>query len=123
MLRELNNRGLAYGVPGLAIQTVGSFAHLPLLTVIGSVLLVIGLAYYSKAKGHSGFWGLFGLLSLLGIIVLVVLKDRTLTAEVVQEARRRRVKRFIMWPILILGLIIAVPVVIFLAVALLGIGK
>ena len=127
MIRELNKRSLAYGVPGLLIQTVGSFAHLPLLIITGSVLLIVGLAYYSKAKGHSGFWGLFGLLNLIGLIVLVILRDRILNLEDIAEAgvvRKQAVRRAIfLWPILIFGLTIVVPVVIFLIIAFLGVGK
>ena len=41
-----------------------------------TVSLLIGLAYYAKAKGHSPWWGLFGLLSCIGILVLALLPDR-----------------------------------------------
>jgi len=42
----------------------------------GTALLLIGLAYYSKAKGHTPWWGLVGLLSFVGILVLALLPDR-----------------------------------------------
>jgi hypothetical protein len=43
---------------------------------IGTVLLITGLCYYAKAKGHSPVWGLAGLLSCLGLLILALLKDK-----------------------------------------------
>ncbi len=74
MLKTQNKKSLVYGIPGILLQAVGIFS-LP-IGLIGTVLLVIGLGYYAKAKGHSGLFGLLGLLSWLGVIVLMCLKDR-----------------------------------------------
>ena len=74
----------------------------------------VGLAYYAKAKGHSGWWGLCGLLSWLGIIVLIVLKDRHETAK--EQATRTTTKRrdLVLGIALGLGLVIGVPLLIIL---------
>jgi len=50
-------------------------ALLALASLLGTVLFIIGLCYYAKAKGRSGWWGLMGFLSLIGLIVLACLKD------------------------------------------------
>ena len=87
MDKRLNRISLLWGVPGLLIQTfayiVGNMMAQPLLALFflcvslaGTALLLIGLAYYSKAKGHSPWWGLVGILSCLGILILAALPDR-----------------------------------------------
>lgn len=78
MIKELNNKSLAFGVPGLLIQSICFFIN-PFLSLIGTILLIIGLGYYAKARGHSGWFGLLGLLSWIGIIILLVLKDKNKT--------------------------------------------
>jgi len=45
-------------------------------SIVGSILLIIGLCYYAKAKGYSGVLGLLGLLSCIGLIILAVLPDK-----------------------------------------------
>ncbi len=53
-----------------------------MLVLLGTVLLIIGLVYYAKAKGRHPAWGIMGLLSIIGLIVLALLKDRsTATGE------------------------------------------
>ncbi len=84
---RLNRISLLWGGPGLAIQILAYLAVrattdpllalLALLSVLGgTALLLIGLGYYAKAKGHSAAWGLFGLLSVIGLIVLACLPDK-----------------------------------------------
>ena len=46
----------------------------------GTVLLLVGLAYYAKAKDRSAAWCLFAFLGIIGIIILACLKDKTTTA-------------------------------------------
>jgi hypothetical protein len=83
MIARYNNISLALGVPGLVIQIVGNVMRVQpeheaigaLLLLVGSGLLIAGLAYYAVAKGRNPAWGLMGLLSILGIIVLACLKD------------------------------------------------
>ena len=54
------------------VVLIGSFVALG-----GSLLLIIGLGFYAKAKGRHPAWGLMGLLSLIGVLVLACLTDRT----------------------------------------------
>jgi hypothetical protein len=83
MIARYNNISLAMGVPGLVIQIAGNIMRQQpsheaigsLVLLLGSGLLIAGLAYYAVAKGRNPAWGLVGLLSILGIIVLACLKD------------------------------------------------
>jgi hypothetical protein len=119
MIKELNNKSMAIGVPGLLIQTVGLFIN-PVVTLAGAVLLIIGMAYYAKAKGHSGYFGLFGLLSWFGIIVLICLKDRHPTEQEIQARKKTRPKDIILGILLGLGLIIGVPLILAIIFGLMG---
>ena len=46
------------------------------VAVAGTVLLILGLSMYARAKGHSPWWCLMGVLSIIGLIVLAALPDR-----------------------------------------------
>ena len=89
----LNRKSLTLGIPGIVLQIAGNImvnvggvnatqpnTPIILLGVVvaltGTVLLIMGLSMYAKAKGQSGWWGLMGLLSCLGLIVLAVLPDK-----------------------------------------------
>lgn len=109
MIKELNNKSLAFGVPGILIQSIFLFIN-PLIALLGTVLLIIGLAYYAKAKGHSGYFGLFGILGIIGLLVLIPLKDRHLNPEEV-DRKITKPKNIILGILLGLGLIIGVPLV------------
>ncbi len=87
MIKRYNNISLALGVPGIILQIVGNIIAQAnqgtntallgvLITLIGTALLIAGLAYYAMAKGRSGWWGLCGFLSCIGLLILAVLKDR-----------------------------------------------
>jgi hypothetical protein len=93
LIKKYNTISLVIGVPGFLVQLfagglVAVAAGLPpdgaaaiLLLVgmaiglIGTALLIGGLAYYAKAKGRSPAWGLMGFLGLIGLIVLGSLAD------------------------------------------------
>lgn len=75
MKKEENNKSLMFGVPGLLLQIGG--VEYPILSLIGTILLLIGLAFYAKAKGRHPAWCLLGLFSIFGIIGLALLKDLT----------------------------------------------
>lgn len=75
MKKEDNRKSLAFGVPGLVLQLGGKAEGYPLITLVGSILLLVGLAYYAKGKGRHPAWGLFGLLSIIGVIILACMKD------------------------------------------------
>ncbi|MBP7216570.1 MAG: hypothetical protein KBA46_04725 [Candidatus Omnitrophica bacterium] len=113
MEKVLNKKSLAYGVPGLIIQVIGFLVH-PLILFLGTVFLIIGLGYYAKAKGHSGFFGLFGLLSWIGIIVLICLKDHNITPEEVEARKTTKPTNVFIGIVLGLGLVIGVPLLIFI---------
>lgn len=72
---KIDKRFFIFGVPGFVVQSIGICIH-PLLALLGSVLLIIGLAYYSKAKGYPVCVAVLGLLGLLGVIILFILKNR-----------------------------------------------
>jgi hypothetical protein len=97
MITEYKRKSLAFGIPGLVLQ-IGCTALVRILTsktgdhsaappewitllaigsLVGLLLLIVGLRNYAKAKGYSAVLGLLGLLSLLGILILAVLPDKT----------------------------------------------
>ena len=98
MIAKYNRKSLALGIPGLVLQTGCFFTSnliaakakssgaapsdsLALLlaagTLVGAVLLIIGLGFYAKAKGYSALLGLLGLLSCIGLLILAALPDKT----------------------------------------------
>ena len=81
MIKKYNNISLAWGIPGIVLQIAGHVVGQPLLLLVGTILLMIGLAYYGKAKGRSPAWCLMGFLSIIGLIVLACLKDLEREAE------------------------------------------
>ena len=88
--------GVAVGLPAIGLQAVAyqaaaelaSGRAVPILGVdplyvalIGSVmstlLLVVALGFYAKAKGQSAFLGLLAVLSCMGLLVVALLPDKT----------------------------------------------
>lgn len=51
MNKKYNKIGLAWGIPGILLQLGGQVYVSIALTLIGSVLLMAGLAYYAKPSG------------------------------------------------------------------------
>ena len=45
-------------------------------SLVGLILLIIGLRQFARAKGYSNAYGFLGLLSLLGVAILAVLPDK-----------------------------------------------
>ena len=76
MIKRYNNISLAWGIPSLILQVGGQMAGEPAVAILGTVLLIIALAYYAKAKGYYPAWGLLGFLSIIGWIILGLMKDR-----------------------------------------------
>ena len=73
---------------GIILQCLGGLVPLaasrPFLALLGwlmlssgTLLLVIGFAYYAKAKGRSPAWSLLGLASIVGWIVLLFLTAKS----------------------------------------------
>jgi len=81
MIKKYNNISLALGVPGLIIQIYGGINHVPIISFVGGVLLIVGLAYYAKSKNRHPAWGLLGLLSIIGVIILALLPDKSSDAS------------------------------------------
>lgn len=98
MIAKYNRTSLVIGIPGLVLQigclvalnmmaakarSAGTFPPVILALILelgiiaGDILLIVGLCFYARAKGHSAVWGLFGLLSCIGLLVLALLPDRT----------------------------------------------
>jgi hypothetical protein len=104
MIRRYNTVSLLWGVPGLILQIGGNCLHVACTDrmrqahasrlleslalagiALGTVFLLIGLAYYAKAKGRSHWWCLSAFASLLGLIVLACLEDRTWCSKVIKR--------------------------------------
>lgn len=88
MIRKYNNISLAFGAPGLVIQIGGyvmsQVSTDPMLALLGALislagtaLLLVGLAFYAQAKARHPAWCLMGFASIVGLIVLACLKDRS----------------------------------------------
>ncbi len=97
MIKRYNNMSLALGVPGIILQIVGNImSRNPgqlllglLLALVGTGLLLAGLAYYALAKGRNPAWCLMAFLSIIGLIVLACLKDLVPDGEVRKRRRPR----------------------------------
>jgi dipeptide/tripeptide permease len=99
MIPGYARKSLVVGIPGLVIQagcvaarnslliaaaqnpsaslSTGTLILLQIGTFIGSVLFIIGLCFYAKAKGYHSAWGLIGLLSCIGLLILALFPDKT----------------------------------------------
>ncbi len=92
MDKRKNNISLAFGVPGIILQfgglcmsgflsasgispSVSGMLFLGSL-LLGTAMLMIGIAYYAMAKGQSALWCLMAFLGIIGLIVLALLPDR-----------------------------------------------
>ena len=81
MIARYNRWSFVFGVPGIALQIAGNFigswgpAYSSIL--LGTILLMIGLGYYAKAKGQSFAWCAAGFLSVLGLLLLLLLEDKS----------------------------------------------
>lgn len=76
MINRYNKISFAWGIPGIVLQIAGNLIGYPLVSCLGTALLMVGLAYYAKAKGRTPIWCLLGLLSIFGLIVLACLSNR-----------------------------------------------
>jgi len=99
MIKRYNNTSLAFGIPGILLQIVGRVMSLNLQTqvlgiliaIIGTLLLLVGFAYYAMAKGRNPAWCLMAFFSLIGLIILACLKDLAPEGDV--GGRRNRQDR------------------------------
>lgn len=77
---------IVFGFMALGQITQGneSFINNPVISIIGLVgyiSLFVGIYYYAKAKGYSGWFALLGFLYLIGLIIMFLLKDKTDTTS------------------------------------------
>jgi hypothetical protein len=99
MITRYNNLSLLLGVPGFLLQAAGNVLYMgnqvptgdpstralgQVALLVGTVLLLIGLVYYAKAKGRSPWWCLLAFLSLIGLIALACLEDRSRGSKVIK---------------------------------------
>ena len=88
MIERFNRYSLAWGIPGAALQLIAmaifiapdigmSIALHPNFSgptaVIGTLMLIAGLANYARAKGRHSGWCALALLGIPGIVILVVI--------------------------------------------------
>lgn len=83
---NLNQKSLMFEVPALLLQIGGIFyigvpdlfTQLFALSAmfLGTVLLIVAMTLYARAKGRSRWFGLAGLLSIVGVIGMMMLSDR-----------------------------------------------
>lgn len=93
MIAKYNRRSLAIGAPGVLLQTAGGIASgafegspgegytdqqiiAMCVTLLGTLMLIVGLGYYAKAKGREVLWCLLGFLGIIGLLCLALLEDR-----------------------------------------------
>ena len=80
MIKAHNRKAWLIGGAGFVLQggsvCTESVSLFLAMLITGTVLLLIGFAFYAKAKGQSPWWALIGLLGLIGYIVLFALEDR-----------------------------------------------
>ena len=80
MIAKTNGTWSTLNVTGFLLQIAGRIigAEIGLfLILLGTILLVAGIAEYAKAKGRSPTWGLLGLFGLIGMGVLRLIKDKS----------------------------------------------
>ena len=75
-IQRLNKTSLMIGAPGLLLQVVGNVlggSTGSIVTLAGCALLVTGLSFYARMRGHSPWWGALGIASCIGMLLLYVL--------------------------------------------------
>jgi uncharacterized membrane protein YjjP (DUF1212 family) len=93
MIARYNRWSFVFGAPGIILQIAGTFigpwgpAYSSIL--LGTVLLMIGLGYYAKAKGQSFAWCAAGFLSVLGLLLLLLLEDKSESTQGVGERHEK----------------------------------
>lgn len=84
MIAQYNRTSLWWGIPGLLLRWIGvsvlGTAGVVMI-VLGTIMLIVGFAYYAKAKARRPAWCLMGFAGLIGLIVLGLLKDRARQAD------------------------------------------
>lgn len=78
MLAEYKKKTNLFILIGITCNLAGwlFLKDVPLVSLVGSVLFIVGCSYYAKGKGHHGAWGLLGLLNLIGLLILILMSDK-----------------------------------------------
>lgn len=108
MIKKYNNYSLLFGVPGLIVQAYSSFVNSNLLLLVGTILVVVGLFFYTKAKARHPLFCLLGFLSIIGWLILGALSDKSDTGELKEKGNS---KGFLIIIAIILFLLLAIPAV------------
>ena len=83
MIKRYNNLSLKIAIPGIALQLIGGYMlGGEQLILAGTVMVIVGLAFYAKAKGRNPAWCLVGGISCLGLLIMALLKDKSGVDEV-----------------------------------------
>ena len=106
MIKKYNNQSLLFGFPGLIVQAYSSFINSNLLLLAGTILIVVGLFFYTKAKARHPLFCLLGFLSIIGWLILAALPDKSGTSELKEKGNS---KVFLIIIAIILFLIFAIP--------------
>jgi len=89
MNTEQKSKGMAFIIPGLLLEIGCLYARriagepqliamsLMIGSLVGLILLIVGLRQFAKSKGYSDAYGFLGLLSLLGVLIMAALPDKT----------------------------------------------
>ena len=84
MVQRFRQKSRFYAVVGLLLQALGWALHLPVISwaiaAVGSLLLMLAVAYFARSKGRNALWGIVALFplvgALLGLGLLAALPDR-----------------------------------------------
>src|SRR5579872_3311645 len=77
--KRYEDRALIFSISGLALQAMGAVTLLaqpqspqsPMYLITGTIGLLIGLWYWTQAKGRNPAWCLAAFLSIIGFIVVM----------------------------------------------------
>ena len=108
MIKKYNNYSLLFGVPGLIVQTYSTVINSNLLFLAGTLLIITGLFFYTKAKARHPLFCLFGFFSIIGWLILAALPDKSGSEELKEKGNS---KAFLIIIAVILFLVFAIPAV------------
>ena len=68
---------LVFGVPDIESSPALATSVMSVAAPVAAIAYVLGLWFYIKAKGRSGWWILFTFLHVIGLVVIACLKDKS----------------------------------------------
>jgi hypothetical protein len=60
VIKRYNRISFLWGVPGLGLQVAGALLDQFLVGLLGTLLLIVGFAYYAKSRGRHPAWLIWG---------------------------------------------------------------